>query len=298
MDRPSIDLLARLASRRGIAFRPHRLPRSGWHTAPDGARLHYLDWPGGPTTLVLAHGGALSAHTFDLLALALGDDVRCIAVDLRGHGLSDWAEVYTVETWANDLTSLIDHLGLEAVHLVGMSLGGCVIGHSAVGLGPRLSSLTLIDVGPQVRFAATARMRSFLNAVQPAECVEDVVRAALAVSPRTDADLMLYRYQSLLKKDVRWIWRGDRRRPVDFPHILAKLAELEAIAPSITAPALIVKGARSQVLSASEPRRFAGRFPNGDSVVIPGAGHNVQEDQPLALARALSSTLHIPSRLD
>lgn len=298
MDRPSIDLLERLASHRGIAFRPDRLPRSGWHVASDGARLHYLDWPGRSATLVLVHGGALSAHTFDLLALALGDGVRCIAVDLRGHGLSDWSEAYTVETWASDLNSLIDHLGLEAVHLAGMSLGGCVVGHSALGLGQRLSSLTLIDVGPQVRFAASARMRSFIESVQPAACVEDVVRDALAVSPRTDPDLMLYRYQSLLRKDERWVWRADRRRPVDFPHILAKLSELEVIAPRISAPALIVKGARSQVLAAAEPHRFAARFPNGQSVVIRGAGHNVQEDQPLALARALASTLLSPNRLD
>jgi pimeloyl-ACP methyl ester carboxylesterase len=88
----SVDLLFRLAQKRGIEFRADRQPRSGWLRTSDGIQLHYLDWPGEGDVLLLLHGGALSAHTFDLLALALGGGIRCIALDMRGHGLSDWAD--------------------------------------------------------------------------------------------------------------------------------------------------------------------------------------------------------------
>ncbi len=91
MERPSAALLKSLAQRRGIPFRRARLPISRWFKASDGVELHYLDWRGGTSTLILLHGGALSAHTFDLVALALDPDVRCVAVDLRGHGCSGWA---------------------------------------------------------------------------------------------------------------------------------------------------------------------------------------------------------------
>src|SRR5262249_17033962 len=62
--------------------------------------LHYLDYAGpGPHTLVCVHGGGANAHWFDLVGPALAHSCRVLAVDLRGHGESSWAEppVYTFE---------------------------------------------------------------------------------------------------------------------------------------------------------------------------------------------------------
>ncbi|MEW6644392.1 MAG: alpha/beta hydrolase [Pseudomonadota bacterium] len=294
MPPPSADLLRRLAHARAIAFSPDRLPRSGWLRASDGVRLHYLDWPGEGDVLLLLHGGALSAHTFDLLALALalGGDIRCIALDLRGHGLSDWSDQYPVDRSAADVVELIDALGFAAVHVAGMSLGGCVAGHAAPLLASRLKSLTFIDVADGVDFSATARMRAFLDQVRPVPHVEDLVRQALMVSPQTDPDLMSYRYQHLLKAGPDgFTWRMDRRRRTDFAAILGKLAELPNLARQISCPVLVVKGGRSRVLSQRRLERFAGRFPDGAWCVIPHAGHNVQEDEPVGLAAALRSVI-------
>ncbi|WP_309645477.1 alpha/beta hydrolase [Phenylobacterium sp.] len=295
MDRPSLELLRRLAAARAIPMRP--APSSGWMQASDGVDLHYLDWAGGPETLILLHGGSLSAHSFDLLALAMGEGVRCVALDLRGHGLSGWADSYPVERAAADVIELADRLGVATLHLAGMSLGGCVAGHAAPGLGARLASLAFIDVGPDVRFAATARMRAFMASVRPATCVEEVVRWALAVSPRTDPDLMLYRYQSLLKPGPEgFVWRADRRRPTDFAHILGRVAELAGQAGQVQCPVLVVKGRRSRVLSRAAARAFADRFPRGDWAMVSDAGHNIQEDQPLALAATLRAHIQEMSR--
>jgi pimeloyl-ACP methyl ester carboxylesterase len=288
----SADLLSRLARARGIAFRADRLPRSGWLRTSDGIRLHYLDWPGDGDPLLLLHGGALSARTFDLLALALGGAVRCIALDMRGHGLSDWADQYPVDRFAADVVELIDDLGFAAFHVAGMSLGGCVAGHAAPLLGSRLKSLTFIDVADEVSFAASARMRAFIDQVRPVPQVEDLVGQALAISPQTDPDLMSYRYRHLLKPGPDgFTWRMDRRRRTDFEAILGKLAELSGIAARISCPVLVVKGGRSQVLSQRQLERFAGRFPEGAWTVVPDAGHNVQEDQPVRLAAVIRETI-------
>lgn len=293
MDRPCADLLRRLAAERALPWRP--APMSGWFEASDGLRLHYLDWPGGPETLVLLHGGALSGHTFDLLALALGGAVRCIALDLQGHGLSGWRDAYTIDRAAADVAELAEHLRLARLHLAGMSLGGCVAGHAALRLRPRLASLTFIDVGPRVRFAATARMRRFMAEVRPAPTVEAVVRQALDVSRRRDPDLLLYRYQSLLKPGPEGVfWRADRRRPIDYAHILGRLAELADQAGAIACPTLVVKGGRSRVLIRADAKAFAAAFPLGRFALIPNAGHNVQEDQPTALASELRKLIQPP----
>lgn len=286
------DLLFRLARAREIECHAGRLPSSGWLRTSDGLRLHYLDWPGRGDVLLLLHGGALSAHTFDLLALAIGQDVRCIALDMRGHGLSDWADEYPIDRFAADVVELADDLGLAEIQMAGMSLGGCVAGHAAPLLGDRLKSLTFIDVADQVNFAASARMRAFIDQVRPVPQVEDLVGQALAVSPQTDPDLMSYRYQHLLKPGPDgFTWRTDRRRRVDFAAILGKLAELTELAPQLSCPVLVVKGGRSHVLSQSGLERFAGRFADGAWAVIPEAGHNVQEDQPVRLAMALRDAI-------
>lgn len=297
MSSPPVALLWKLAENRLIRFDRARMPVSRWFETSDGLRLHYLDWPGGPETAVLLHGGALSAHTFDLLALALGGNVRCIALDLRGHGQSDWACEYKVGRWAQDVVELVSSLDTQTVHVAGMSLGGCIAGHAAAGLGDRLGSLTFVDVANQVNFAATARMRSFLENAGPVRRVEDMVAEAMAISAKTDPELMQYRYQSLLKATANGFdWRADRRRPPNFPHMLDKLAELVLLAPAIVCPVLVIRGGRSNVFDQTISERFSGAFPNGRSSTVPDAGHNVQEDQPVALAVELARQFASPER--
>lgn len=289
MTQPSSQLLRSLAASRAISPDGRPLPQSRTFVARDGIRLHYLDWSGEGETLILLHGGMLSAHTFDLLVLALGPDLRCLALDMRGHGLSGWADDYSIEAWAQDVCELIAHLELPRVHLVGMSLGGCVAGHAAAELGPKLASLVFVDVAAKVCFEASERMRNFLSAVRPVESVEALVEQALLLSSRTDPELMLYRYQSLLTEGPGgYFWKADRRSPTDFEHILARLAELPALAPQLCCPVLVVKGGRSNVLTATTAAEFAQCFPDGRWALISDAGHNIQEDHPVALAALVS----------
>lgn len=289
----SSDLLTRLAQARGIQGATARRPAPGFFHASDGVRLHYLDWSGDPHVALLLHGGRLTARTFDLLALAMGETVRCLALDLRGHGESGWADDYTIGRMAADVTEFVEHLDVERIHLVGMSLGGCVAGHAAPRLAGKLASLAFIDVGPNASFEATARLRAFIASVRPARRIEEIVQSALAVSPRTDPDLMLYRYRALLRQTPQgYYWKSDARRPTDFPHILAALGQLWDIAPQIDCATLVVKGGRSSVLTLSDVQGFAQRFVRGEWRVSPDAGHNIQEDAPRDLAAILLGHFH------
>jgi 3-oxoadipate enol-lactonase len=284
-----IELLRKLALARSIEFRSRRLPQHRWLISSDGARLHYLDWPGGSDTLLLLHGGRLSAHTFDLLALALPDAVRCIAIDLRGHGLSEWDSEYSIDRWVADVIELADELALKEVHVAGMSLGGCIAGHAAPLLAHRLKSLAFIDVADRVNYEASARMRDFFENVRQPVCeIDELVKAALTASPRTDPDLMSYRYLNLLKPGPSGLtWQADPRRRPDHPNILKALSEMVTFVPQISCPVLVVKGGQSRILDQQYLEQFAGRFAHGMWIVVPNAGHNVQEDQPVLLANAL-----------
>jgi pimeloyl-ACP methyl ester carboxylesterase len=92
-------------------------------------RLHYLDWGNhGAPPLLLVHGGRDHARTWDWVAEALRDDYHIVALDLRGHGDSDWSSDgnYSIVSWVFDLAQLIDHLDLGPVSIVAHSLGGAI----------------------------------------------------------------------------------------------------------------------------------------------------------------------------
>src|SRR2546429_9210891 len=91
----------------------------------DGRRLHLLDWGGDRRPpLLLLHGFTGHAHAWDTLAIALKPHFHVMALDARGHGDSDPADVYDAAGSFRDLSGVVDQLGLRALTLVGLSMGG------------------------------------------------------------------------------------------------------------------------------------------------------------------------------
>ncbi len=270
-----------------------RRPSSRRFRAEGGPSINVLDWGGQGPPAVLLHGGSLTARTWDYVALALRADFRLLALDLRGHGASDWAEDYSIESHASDLAAVVDGLGIERTRLVGMSLGGMVACEFALCHPDRTESLAMVDVISRPLFAATARMRAFMAGFRGAATVEEVVEMALAVSPRSDPERLNYRMRALLKRgdDGRLVWKCDQRyrRPSDFAMLLEHLADFEARVPNMAAPFLLARGGDSLIVSEDAANDFAERFPDGRWINIAGAGHNVQEDNPRDLAKALKA---------
>lgn len=293
----SLDVsLSALARRCGIDFVDATTPVRSACMAPDGVRLNYLDWGGTGTPIVFLHGGALTAHTWDLVCIGLRDAHRCIALDLRGHGDSGWSDDYRIETATADVAALASALGAAQCHLVGMSLGGNIAAHFAGAYPSRTASLTLVDVGPGVDFGATRSLRNFVDDAQDVDTIETIIAAALLVNPHLDRDKLVYRLMHSMQRtdEGRYRWKVDRRRPHDYDHILGKLAELPQLAPQIRCPVLVVRGGRSRIFSDEAAARCAALFENGRWLAIEEAGHNVQEDNPRALIAALSN-LYTPT---
>jgi pimeloyl-ACP methyl ester carboxylesterase len=283
------EALATIADRLGIAFTDLAPPRSRSFRTPGGPNIHVLDWGGQGPPVVLLHGGSLTARTWDYVAIALRSDFRLAALDMRGHGASDWASDYSIESFVTDLSAVLDGLGIERAHLVGMSFGGLVACEFALRHLDRTKSLAMVDVTSRPVFAATARMRSFMTDFRGAATVDEVVDMALAVSPKSDPERVHYRMRTLLKRadDGRLVWKSDRRRPSDYAMILKHLAGFEARVPNMTAPFLLARGGESQIVSEDAAYDFTARFPDGRWINIKGAGHNVQEDNPRDLTDAL-----------
>jgi len=286
-------LLASLADRYRIVHRDASLPQAKRFVAADGVALSYLDWGGGGEPIVFLHGGALTAHSWDLVCLGLRDEWHCYALDLRGHGDSGWAEHYSVETSVSDVATLLQHCGLDRVHLVGNSLGGTIAAHFAATHPRPTASLTLVDVGPNVDFSATQKIRDYIESTDGSVDLQTAVEIGMRASPMIDREALIYRllHATRVGEDGRIHWKQDRSRMRDYDYFLGKVSEIARIAPTIDVPVLVARGARSRVFSDDSAQACAALFPRGRCVRIEDAGHNIQEANPVGLVEALKKFL-------
>src|SRR5579872_7153616 len=239
--------LATTAIRAGFSFDGVVLPESHEVTV-GGMRLHYLDWGNRHLPpMVFLHGGALTAHTWDLCCLALRDEYHCVALDQRGHGDSDWAHDsdYSIGAALADTTGLVDHLGLDKFILVGMSLGAINSLAFAVAHPERLSHLVIIDAGPEMRRPGSSRIRDFVNSVQETVTVEAIIEKALKFNPRRDPTILRRSLMHNLRRqpDGTWRWKYDTRRfqRLDMEAHQAARAALADGLGRITCPTLVVR---------------------------------------------------------
>jgi pimeloyl-ACP methyl ester carboxylesterase len=114
----------------------------------NGLKFHVIDWGGRGDWIVLLHGLASQAHIWDLVAPKLIDSFRVIAIDQRGHGLSDKPETgYDFASITHDLDRILAASAIERTILIGHSWGGNVAVQYAVDQPSRVSGLVLVDGG-------------------------------------------------------------------------------------------------------------------------------------------------------
>ena len=117
-----------------------------------GDRIHFLDWGGeGRPGVVLIHGLSNTAWSWTPVARRVAAQRRVVAMDLRGHGLSDAPTGrYEPELLAADVVAVAEGSGAldsEGVVLAGHGFGGIVAAWAAESLGERCRRLVLVDGG-------------------------------------------------------------------------------------------------------------------------------------------------------
>ena len=263
------------------------------HVVLDGMRFHYLDWgtPERPPALFL-HGGGQTARTWDLCCLALRRELRCIALDQRGHGDSEWSYAfdYAPDAHARDVAGLLDHLGIERALIVGMSMG-CLNGLAFTLAHPeRVAGFVAVDAGPWVQMEGGRRIVEFTReAAESGVDLDAWVAAACRFNPRRDPRLLRQGLLHNLRQlpDGTLVWKTDRRRSTDLGAMEQRIEALRARVGEIRCPVLILRGAESDVFLDADAERFAAALPDARWRRVEGAGHTVQGDQPAALVREL-----------
>lgn len=116
---------------------------------PDGIRLACTDTGGGDVpAMVVLHALGEGTHHWTPVMTRFAEHLRVIALDLRGHGCSDWPGRYSLRLMVNDVLAVLDELGLGAVTVVGHSLGGAVAYLMAMNHPERVDRLVVEDAAP------------------------------------------------------------------------------------------------------------------------------------------------------
>jgi pimeloyl-ACP methyl ester carboxylesterase len=264
--------------------------------AVDGERrLSALRWGTGEPEIVLLHGGAQNAHTWDTVALAL--DRPLVAIDLPGHGHSDWREdhSYWPAHLADDVAVAVRELAPSAELVVGMSLGGITAFCLASRHPELVRRLAIVDVTPGVDHAKAEPIVAFVSGPERFESFDEILQRTIEFNPtRTESSLRRgVLHNARENPDGSWTWRWDPMREWNFPEGEAlDFGSLWDEVDRVSAPILLLRGgAPGTVVGDEDVDELLRRQPTAQVVTVDGAGHSIQGDQPLELARLLADFL-------
>ena len=276
-------------------------------TLVDGGRnVSALRWGSASPEVVFVHGGAQNAHTWDTVALCLGRPA--LAVDLPGHGHSDWRDdgAYSPVNLADDLAVVVGAHAPDARVVVGMSLGGLTSMELAVRHPDLVRSLVMVDITPGVNAAKTKAITDFVDGPQEFASFDDLLARTKEHNPtRTESSLRRgILHNARQRPDGSWQWRYDRGSharsrtggesagdsggaATDAPTLASLWEDFEAV----RCPLMVVCGSLSPVVDDGDIAEARRRQPNLRVEVVDGAGHSVQGDRPVELAGLLASWL-------
>lgn len=260
----------------------------------DGRSLSALVWGDAPAELVLLHGGAQNAHTWDTVAMALGRPL--VAIDLPGHGHSDGPSDSTdlgIAANAADVATTIRALAPEAKAVVGMSLGGLTT-VAVTHVAPDVArSVVLVDVTPGVDNEKAKAILDFVDGPETFADFDELLERTKLFNP-TRSESSLRRgilHNALQQDDGTWVWRY-RRFPMQGREVANRAAPLWDWVGEISVPLMLVRGMRDgSVVTDDDETELLRLQPTARIEHVQEAGHSVQGDDPLALAELLADFL-------
>lgn len=266
----------------------------------DGRTISGLRWGEGEPELVLIHGGAQNAHTWDTVCLAL--ERPLVALDMPGHGHSGppAAGAANVDRNAHDMATAIAALAPQANAVVGMSLGGLTTLAISSAFPGAFETMVLVDITPGVNQDKADHIRRFVNGPTSFPSFDELLARTMEFNP-TRSESSLRRgilHNAVQQDDGSWVWRHARHRVFAAPdtgdaahgerNYLRLWEALEAHSGSVA----LARGMRDQSVVAEEDvAELLRRRPDARIENFAEAGHSIQGDMPVELARFIDEVI-------
>ena len=254
-------------------------------------RLHYLEWnPDVPRTLVLLHGNSANAWWWRPLAQAMdAAALRLLALDLRGHGDSEWSRppAYSPGNYADDLARFIEEGNLDRPIVVGHSMGGLAV----LDFATRYQHLARAAIAIDVAVTSNQRRNRYLHHLRslPTVAYPDLATAKSrfrlmpdegGIPPEVIAEIAERSLERTM--DDRYTLKFDRESffgsdGLDVPDAIRR----------VRIPLLLVRAEMSRIMTAEAASQAAESNPLAHLVTIPSAHHHVLLERPDLLAHAI-----------
>jgi pimeloyl-ACP methyl ester carboxylesterase len=261
----------------------------------DGLKLHYRDYPGAtdkPPILCLP-GLTRNSRDFADFAERYSPRFRVIALDFRGRATSDYDPFparYNPMTYASDVVELLDQLGINDAIFVGTSLGGLVTMVIAATAPQCIAGAIINDVGPDVDPAGIDRILTYVG------------KDARFRSWDEAADTIAANYGGNFERFTHADWVAMAKRncreengEIRFDYDMAIAEPFKTVGPAPQAdlwplfaalgrkPLLVVRGAKSDLLTAETTEKMRTVAPKMKLAVVPGVGHAPELNEPEAI---------------
>ena len=262
----------------------------------DGLKLYYRDFgaANAGTPVICLPGLTRNSRDFEDLANYLSDRRRVITCDFRGRGYSEYDENwenYHPLTYVQDTWTLLDHLGIEEIIVVGTSLGGLCAMVMATTQGDRVAGVVMNDIGPEINPAGIARVKEYTGRVPPVSSWDEAAAQSKEIYGEWLPGL----------SDEDWnkmAWRAYRENEKGVPHldmdpnigeavrkVGAQKGDPWALFDSLRdKPVTLLWGVMSDILTQDIIEKMTARKPDLNVVAVPNRGHVPLLNEPECLA--------------
>ena len=238
--------------------------------------------------LVILHGLFGNAANWGVIAGHLASQARVLALDLRNHGRSPWAEPADYLAMAGDVLAWLDQAGLAEATLLGHSLGGKVAMTVALLAPARVSRLLVVDIAPATYAERHRHLVEAMLSLDLASVPNRATADAALAAAIPEAGLRAFLLTNLQWRGTQAAWR------INLPALARALPELRAFPAALTGrqypgPTLFLAGDRSDYLAAPASDAIPCYFPQARVHWLAGANHWPHRDRPadfLAAAQA------------
>ena len=250
--------------------------------AANGTELFYdIAGPEGAPAVIFSNSIGATLEMWDAQARALASHYRVLRYDTRGHGRSPVVDApATIATFAGDMAGLLDAVGIERAHVVGLSFGGMTAQAFAAVHPARVNGLVLMATSAHLPGDWRARAQAVRTGGMAA--VVDAVMArwftpAFQAMPEAAA--------------VRQHFLGNKPRGYAVCCEVIASMDLRPSNHAITAPTLIIAGAEDPSTPPAMGEDIRGRIPHAELLVLPRAAHLLNIEQAATVNRHLASFL-------
>jgi len=236
----------------------------------------YYEIHGEGEPLVFINGAGATTRGWEWAIPVFSPEFRMVLFDTRGAGQSDKPDIpYTMEMMADDVAGLLDAIGTDGAHIIGVSMGGMIAQHFALRYSNRVRSLIL-------GCTSCGGPHTTMNSAEVVRLWDMYRLQKLTLEEMIMESLRLAFTQEFLDENLARIQQGTTgmmERPPNMMRYIEAMTDHDTYEslPEIKAPTLVIAGDADRLIPAENSRLLSSRIPGAELVIFKNTGHAFAE---------------------